>query len=344
MTGRTVIITIQHPAHVHFFKNAIEELTAAGHDIHVFARRKEVAIDLLDAYGIPHEVLAGEATSLSSLVHVQLAYEWRLLRRARHIKPDVMAAIGEPSVAHVAKLVGAQSIIFTDTEHAILQNALAFPLADRICTPACYLDDLGRKHVRYPGYHELAYLHPNRFVPDPSVADELGIAPREKLVLVRAVSWGAAHDIGDGGFDDVADAVGWLEETGARVLVTAERGVPSGMERYRIAIPPHRMHDLLARADLFVGESATMATECAVLGTPAVFISSSTRGYTDELEREYGLVANYHGEDRHEAGLRRAISMLDGDRSAWRAAHERLLARAVDTTDVIVRELVAVGS
>lgn len=344
MTGRTYIITIQHPAHVHFFKNAIEELTAAGHEVHVFARRKEVAIDLLDAYGIPHEVLAGEVTSLASLVHVQLAYEWRLLRRARHIKPDVMAAIGEPGIAHVAPLVGAKSIIFTDTEHATLQNVLTFPFADRICTPECYRDDLGRKHVRYPGYHELAYLHPNRFVPDPSITDDLDIAVDERLVLVRSVSWGAAHDIGDSGFDNVADAVARLEEAGARVLVTAERGLPAGMERYRISVPPHQMHNLLARADLFVGESATMATECAVLGTPAVFISSSTRGYTDELEHEYGLVANYHGEDRHEEGLRRAVSMLDDDRSTWRAGHERLLARTVDTTDVVVRELMAVGS
>ena len=31
-------------------------------------------------------------------------------------------------------------------------------------------------------------------------------------------------------------------------------------------------------ADLFVGESATMASEYAVLGTPAIFVSTSRRG------------------------------------------------------------------
>ena len=334
------VITIQHPAHVHFFKHAIGELRDAGHEVHVFARRKEVAIDLLRAYGIDHEVLAGAASSLGSLARVQLIYEWRLLKRARAIRPDVMAAIGEPGVAHVAKLLGAKSVVFTDTEHARLQNALTFPFADRVCTPACYRDDLGAKHVRYPGYHELAYLRPERFSPDPTIGEELGVTDDETLALVRAVSWGAAHDVGDSGFADVGDVIERLEAAGARVLVSAEGKVPRGVERVRV--PPQRMHDLLARADLFVGESATMASECAVLGTPAVFVSSSTRGYTTDLEREYGLVANFHGPDRHEAGIERAVSLVGSDEN-WAARRQRLLDATADTTEVIVRELTAAG-
>jgi predicted glycosyltransferase len=44
---------------------------------------------------------------------------------------------------------------------------------------------------------------------------------------------------------------------------------------------------------LVVGESATMASEAAVLGVPAIFISTTPRGYTNEQEHRYGLVKNF---------------------------------------------------
>ena len=34
------------------------------------------------------------------------------------------------------------------------------------------------------------------------------------------------------------------------------------------------MHNALKYASLFVGEGATMASECAILGTPAIYVNS----------------------------------------------------------------------
>jgi predicted glycosyltransferase len=347
---RTVIVTIQHPADVHFFKHAIKELNAGGHEVYVFAREKEVAIDLLDAYGIAHEVLAGavRAGSLISLGSVQLAYEGRLLRRAYRLQPDVIAAVGGVAAAHVAALVGARSVVFYDTEHATLQNALAYPLADTVCTPACYREDLGSKQVRYPGYHELAYLHPDRFTPaeGANLPTELGLdgagTNGEGLVVLRVVDWGAAHDVGQSGFADISHAVSRLERTGATVVISAEGDLPATLEGKCVSVPPHRMHDLLSHADLYIGEGATMAAESAVLGTPAVYVNTLTMGYTDELDETYGLLFNCCGRNRHERALGRAESVLaGGDTSAsdWWARREHLLTETVDTTNVIIREL-----
>ncbi len=44
---------------------------------------------------------------------------------------------------------------------------------------------------------------------------------------------------------------------------------------------------------MVVGESATMASEAACLGIPAVFISDTGRGYTTEQDQKYGLVKHY---------------------------------------------------
>ena len=53
------------------------------------------------------------------------------------------------------------------------------------------------------------------------------------------------------------------------------------------------VHHLLAYAQILVGESATMASEAAVLGTPAVYIATTGRGYTDDQEARYGIVRSF---------------------------------------------------
>ena len=329
-----IVITIQHPAHVHFFRNAIDDLEDRGHHVHVFAREKDIALDLLDAYEIDHEVLAGAAGGLVGKAAVQLAYEWRLFRRARRIDPDVMVAIGEPGVVHVAALLGSRSIVFTDTEHATYRKRFVYPMADQVCSPEYYSDHIGDNHIKYPGYHELAYLHPDRFTPDPAPVREMGIDPEDRLVVLRLVSWEAAHDIGDSGIDDVTDVVEQLEAAGATVVITAEGELPPALAPHEITAPPERIHDLLYHADLFIGESATMATESAILGTPAILVTTIRgMGNIRELRDEYELVFSYADATRHADAIERAVEILESETDdRWEQRRQRLLSEKIDTT------------
>ncbi len=338
-----VVITIQHPGHVHFFKHVVDELETRGHEVHVFARENEMAVDLLDVYGIDHEVLAPEYGSLPSLAAVQATYELRLLRRARRLDPDVVAAIGGVAASHVASVVGARSVVFYDTEHATLIQRLAYPFADVVCTPDCFTREVAAEHVRYPGYHELAYLHPDRFTPDESVRAEVGAGGNEPLVVARVSSWNSSHDRGEGGFDDVAEVVRRLEAAGARVVLTSETDLPADLERCRLSLAPERLHDLLYAADLTVGEGATTAAESAVLGTPAVYVNTQSMGYTTELESRYGLLFQFDGPERHRRGLAKAVSLLDTDDRRWRRRRETVLEEKCDTTTSAVRQIEAAG-
>jgi predicted glycosyltransferase len=282
--------------------------------------------------------LAENGSSLSEIAVEQAKYELRLLGVALRFRPDVVGAIGGLAASHVASAVGARSVVFTDTEHATVSNKLTFPFADRVCTPMCYRDSIGEKQDPYPGYHELAYLHPQRFSPDPSVLDEVDVEETEPFVVLRLITWDAAHDVGQGGFDDVTDVVERLEATGRRVLITAEGDLPAEVADRQVSVEPHRMHDLLYYADLFVGEGATTAAESAVLGTPAVYVNSLSMGYTDELDDEYGLLFGFHGENRHGRALEEAVDVLDRD-VRWKRRRGRLLADSCDVTDVVVNRL-----
>ncbi|SDJ88509.1 DUF354 domain-containing protein [Natronorubrum texcoconense] len=334
-----VVITIQHPGHVHFFRNPIEELEARGHEVHVFARESDVAIALLEAYDIDHEVLAGESDSLFSLATVQATYETRLLARARRIDPDVVTAIGGVAAAHVASVLRTKSVVFYDTEHATLITKLAYPFADAICTPACYRDDVGSSQVRYPGYHELAYLHPNRFDPDPAVLESVGLGSDDSFAVVRLSSWEASHDVGHGGFDDPREAIDRLEDAGLEVLLTAEGEPPVDLESYQFSTRPERLHDLLAYADIVVSEGATTATEAAVLGTPAVYVNPLSLGYTAELEAEYGLLFGCNGDDRHARALETIDDVLEAPAETWAERRERLLEERIDVTAFVVEQI-----
>ncbi|WP_114576204.1 DUF354 domain-containing protein [Saliphagus sp. LR7] len=338
-----VVVTIQHPGHVHFFKHAIAELEGRGHEVFVFARENEVTADLLERYDIDYEMLAGTYDSLPTLVAVQATYEARLLARVLRIRPDVITAIGGPAATHAAKVVGARSVVFYDTEHATIIKKLAYPFADAIYTPECYRDEIGPKQVRYPGYHELAYLHPDRYEPDPGVLAENGIDPDRKLAIVRFSGWDSSHDMGQGGFDDPSEVVARLEDAGARVLITSEVDLPPDLEPYRLTTDPAGMHDLLYYADVFVGEGATTAAEAALLGTPAVYVNTLTMGYIDDIE-ERGLLFGYDGPDRHEQGLKRAIEILeDDDPERWARSRDRAIEGMIDVTDVIVAALEGAG-
>ena len=89
------------------------------------------------------------------------------------------------------------------------------------------------------------------------------------------------------------------------------------------------MHHLMAYCAGFFGESATMASECAVLGVPAVYAANSPRGYTDEQESRYGLVRNVR--ELSAASLEQALDwLLSQTLDAAGLKREVLLSESVD--------------
>ncbi|MCU4742811.1 DUF354 domain-containing protein [Natronoglomus mannanivorans] len=338
-----ILVQIGHPAHVHFYKNFIWDFQSKGHQVKILTKDKDIAIDLLEEYNFNYDVIFDQWNMTSFRGKIEyMKYEYATLRELISFDPDAVTGIMAVALSHAAAITRTPSVIFGDTEHATLQNTLSFPFADVVCTPDCYQKDIQGNHIRYPGYHELAYLHPNRFEPDDSVLDLIDASQDDSFVILRLVSWDAAHDTGDSGFSDVQDVVHKLEEAGSRVLLTSETSLPAKLEPHRVQIPPHKMHDLMYYADLFLGESSTMAAESAVLGTPAIFVSSSRRGYTDELENKYGLVSNFSGPKRQVNGLEQALSILQNyDRTKWNERRRELLKEKIDTTSVISNQIEA---
>jgi len=262
----------------------------------------------------------------------------RMLQIARKFRPDFMMGVGNPSITHVARMVGATSVVFTDTEHAKFANRLTFPFADIICTPSCYLRDIGPKQVRYNGYHELAYLHPDRFTPNPEVLREMGLCPDDPFIVMRFVSWQASHDVGQHGIQDKRRIVKALEGYG-RILITSEEPLPPELEPYRFRISPEKLHDVLYYATLYVGEGATTASESAMLGTHAIYVNTLNAGTIAEQDERYHLISNFSQRLCTDVTvLEEAEKLLENEnlRSEGKRKRELILREKCDVTSFMV--------
>ncbi|MCP5050660.1 MAG: hypothetical protein GY940_26085 [bacterium] len=253
-----------------------------------------------------------------------------------------MMAVAGTFISLLGKLRRIPTYVFYDTEHATISNLLAYPFASCIYVPNCYRKSIRWNHVRYNGYHELAYLHPNYFKPDDSVPTEVGLKSGELFTLLRFVNWGAAHDIGRSGLTDQNKILVIKEFTAyGRVFISSEGLLPPQLEEYRLKLDITKIHSLMAHASLVFGESATMASEGAVLGVPGVYIDPVGRGYTDEQEQDYGIVYNYTHKQQEQA-IEKGVSILSGyQKEKWRAIGEKIARDKVDVSDMIYK--IAIG-
>ena len=282
-----ILFVSGHPAQVHNFRLVREELIKDGHQVFWLTTPKDIATNLLDVYGIPYEVLHKPNKGMISKAWTLLRnvlWEMRYLRRN---KIDVAITRTCPYTTIAAKLCGVKHIIIDDTEHAAEQVKVLSNRADAILLPECFWFQLRKDEIRFPGNIEVHYLHPKRFCSAP-VWDLLGIEEGTRFAIVRFVKWDAWHDtqlVGGFSLEQKRELIKRLSKH-LRVFISSESELPADLEPYRIQIPIERMHDVQAAAALFVGESATMASESVVLGTPAIYIDEVGRGYTDEEARE----------------------------------------------------------
>jgi len=135
---------------------------------------------------------------------------------------------------------------------------------------------------------ELCYLHPHYFKPEESILDELNLTREEPYILIRFVSWDANHDFGQKGFthEDKKLLISTLSKK-IKIYISSEKNLPEEFRKFRVKVSPDKIHHVMAFATLFVGEGATMASECAMLGTASIYVNTITAGTLEEQEK-YG--------------------------------------------------------
>jgi uncharacterized protein len=336
-----ILFDMGHPAHVHFFKNTIRNLQRDGHQVKITARNKEVTLALLKAYGLDYENRGEIYTGMLNKAFGMIKIDLKLMQIARKFRPDILIGVHNPYVAHVGSVLRKPVIIFTDTENVKIASFLTYPFVDTIITPRFFKEKIDpKKHIQIQGLKEIAYLHPNYFSPDPKVLEELGLLPDEKFIIMRFISWGASHDtdlhgIGKG---SEIELIRELSQFG-KIFITSEKPLDRDLEKYRLQVPPEKIHSLLSYAQLYIGEGGTMAVEAGILGTPAIHIESTSSGQATgescgnflELRDKYGLIFFYPTE---QMALQKALKILQNpnSKSEWQEKQKKLWSDVIDVT------------
>jgi predicted glycosyltransferase len=281
-----------------------------GHEILFTTRDKEYEIYLLKTYGFKYISFGKHYKSKTGKAFGLLKFTFLVIKRSLKFKPDLFLSHGSIYNAIASYFLRKPNISLEDTGN-FEQVKLYLPFTEVVLTSTYFQRNYGSKQLRYPGFHELAYLHPKYFTPDTTIKSVLGVDENSKIVIIRFVAWSATHDSNIKGLSEQnkLEIVKSLNKY-AKVFISSESGLPDSLEQFRLKTSPDLIHQVLANADLLIGESGTMTSECAVLGTPAIQISGLPKGTMGVLakQEDYGLVHVFEKFDKNVLNL--AISLL----------------------------------
>lgn len=339
------LFSLSHPAHFHLFKYVIKELEKQ-HEIKIIIKSKDVLEKLMERKGFSYTNLQKKEKNANSRLQILfksilglLIRDLKLIKIANRFKPDVMIGT-EWSIVHVGKLMNIPSLILNeDDTTATPENMFFYPLATSLLLPdCCDVNQWNKKKISYAGYHELSYLHPNNFTPNKDILKRYGI--EKHFSLIRLVKLTASHDVGKTGITNsmLSKLILLLESVG-QVIITSEKKLDSSFETYRLAIDPNDMHHIMAFANIFIGDSQTMAAEASVLGTPAVRFNDfvGKLGYLEELEHKYQLTYGIKTSEPEKLYLKIEELIHTSDlKLVWRQRREKMLNEKINVSAFII--------
>lgn len=337
------LFDLGHPAHFHLFKHLIFALKKDGHNVIIAAKDQPVLKELLTSAGLEFINLGRKGRTLAGKALKQLWFDWRVWQIARINKIDLGLGVSMslPQAAIFSKM---KSIVFDDDDYAVtpLFYRFAHHFADHVISPDCLSwQKSGGKYVYYRGYHELAYLHPDRFEPDPAVLVKERLEPGEPFFILRFNAFKAYHDPGHSGLSSMQKKQ-LLEKLlpFGRVFISGETDLLPEFETYKLTIPPREIHSLMAYATMYIGESQTMASEASVLGIPSIRINSFAGRISTlkELEEKYQLTFAFHP-----SGFEKMLEKVDellamtNLKDEFQCRKNRMLENKIDVTALFYR-------
>ena len=80
-----------------------------------------------------------------------------------------------------------------------------------------------------------------------------------------------------------------------KIFITTEGKIEPELQEYQIKISPEKIHSVLYYAWMYIGDSQTMTTEAALLGTPAIKCNTLANELSvpNEIEEKYDLCYSY---------------------------------------------------
>ena len=122
-------------------------------------------------------------------------------------------------------------------------------------------------------------------------------------------------------------------KTKGKVFITTERDIDNEFKPYQLKVSPEKAHSLMYYATMLVGDSQTMTSEAAVLGTPAIRCNTFVGRihYLEEEEHKYGLTYGFRPEQSEEMfeKMEELLSMPNL-KEEWQSRRQKMLSEKID--------------
>tara|TARA_B100000508_G_scaffold118450_1_gene98512 strand:+ start:20848 stop:21924 length:1077 start_codon:yes stop_codon:yes gene_type:complete len=285
-----ILIDINHPAHVHYFKNVINNLVKNGYDYIITNRDSEIINKLLDDLNLKHKIRAKRPTKNSftnSLIYL-FKMIFFILKVSSKEKVDIYLGFASAPCSIVSFLRRKPCIVLDDTEHNRINQFIYKNFCKNIITPFYFSKSLTNDQITVNAFIEQLYLHKNHF-------KTKRIIPEQKTALLRFITYDAKHDskiIGNNKLNEHQKLrlVNLLESKGYKVFISDESEEPNErFSNYQIKTGISEIHYLLENVDLFISEGATMACEAGLLGTEYFYINPLEVGNINQQVKDFSF-------------------------------------------------------
>jgi predicted glycosyltransferase len=290
-------IDLDNSPHVPFFHPIVDELRARGYPILLTARDAFQVTDLARLHRMQCITIGrhfGKNRILKGLG--LLVRSAQLLPLIWRTKPMLAISHGSRAQLAVARLLGITSVAIADYEHVKHVNRADYMVVPDVI-PTGTAGQFAKQVRQYPGIKEDVYAF--TFVPDLSLAAELGLGADDIVVTVRPPATEAHYHNpeAEGLLEAVIDLLDHTEHT--RIVMLPRNARQSAevsarwsalLESGKMIIPRSAVDglNLVWHSDLVVSGGGTMNREAAALGVPVYSIFRGRIGAVDRTLANQG--------------------------------------------------------
>lgn len=267
-----ILFDINHPVDVNFFKNAIIYLYEKGFNIKVIYRPRGRLSKIIE-YELGEfnpKPIGYHAKSFITKIISQIWRDFILIPYMFKEKFDLIVCFG-PTSSIAAKIAQIPYLAFDDD----FEYKIPFYHANLFATKHIYPDFIkysSKNAVKYQGYKELAYLHPNYFSPRIEEIKNLGII-ENGYVFIRHISNVSLNYKETN--DTLFELLSILKSFKIKVLLSIEdKSLVCKIDSEVIILnePIPDIYSLMYFAILAISYGDTVARECSLIGVPTVYV------------------------------------------------------------------------
>jgi len=268
-----IIADLGHPAHVNFFKNALDELKQNGHQIKltVLNRGKLPLIAENEFPNYDIQVINNHrGTKFSIIVEANIFKFFTLFWICLKYKPQIGISAGSFTLGAVLKMMGKPNLQFDDDPERKLNVFLEKLTSSKLFFPL-FLKKSSNKVNRYNALKEWAYLSPYRFKPNISVLSKYNLSVND-YIFVREVSVGSLN-YSNQKRNLIASVSDRFPDNIKVILSLEDKTTRSQYPDNWILLnePVSDIHSIIYFSRLLVSSGDSMAREGAMLGVPGIY-------------------------------------------------------------------------